>query len=104
MIQVKICGICDPAGAQAAIEAGATTIGTACAAYEMALAHARTRLQGKKLTWLDGVKALFVLIRIRLSTSRGLFGSPDPYHRERLTQLSISLMPGADEQRTRDFS
>ena len=69
--------------------------------YEVPIDYAaRTRLEGKKLTWLDGVKALFVLLRIRLSTSRSLFGSPDPYHRERLTQLSVSLRPGADEHRT----
>ncbi|HEV2036708.1 MAG TPA: glycosyltransferase family 2 protein [Candidatus Dormibacteraeota bacterium] len=73
--------------------------------YEVPIDYAaRTRLQGKKLTWLDGVKALFVLLRIRLTTSRSLFGNPDPYHRERLTQLSVSLLPGAEEQRTRDFS
>jgi glycosyltransferase involved in cell wall biosynthesis len=70
--------------------------------YEVPIDYAaRTRLEGKKLTWLDGVKALFVLLRIRLSTSRRLFGSPDPYHRERLTQLSVSLRPGADDNRTR---
>jgi hypothetical protein len=73
--------------------------------YEVPIDYAaRTRLQGKKLTWLDGVKALFVLLRIRLTSSAGLFGKPDPYHQERLTELSLSLMPGADEPRTREFS
>jgi glycosyltransferase involved in cell wall biosynthesis len=73
--------------------------------YEVPIDYAaRTRLQGKKLTWLDGVKALFVLLRIRLTTSTSLFGKPDPYHEERLTQLGLSLMPGADEPRTREFS
>ena len=33
-----------------------------------------------------------------------LFGKPDPYHEERLSQLAIALMPGAEEQRIRDFS
>jgi glycosyltransferase involved in cell wall biosynthesis len=73
--------------------------------YEVPIDYAaRTRLQGKKLTWLDGVKALFVLLRIRLTSSARLFGKPDPYHQERLSQLSLSLMPGADEPRTREFS
>src|ERR1700674_780009 len=58
--------------------------------YEVPIDYAaRTRLEGKKLTWLDGVKALFVLLRIRLTTSRDLFGKRDPYHEERLTKLSL---------------
>ena len=75
--------------------------------YEVPIDYsARTRAQGKKLTWLDGVKALFVLLRIRLSTARGLFGQPDPYHEERQNKLSSALMPGAvpEDQRGRDFS
>lgn len=74
--------------------------------YEVPIEYAaRTRAQGKKLTWRDGVKALFVLLRIRLSTERSLFGTPDPYHKERLHQLSEALMAGGapfEEQRTAD--
>jgi len=63
--------------------------------YEVPIDYsARTRAQGKKLTWRDGVKALFVLLRIRLSTARALFGQPDPYHHERLSKLDAALMGG----------
>src|SRR5438309_5216142 len=61
--------------------------------YEVPVDYsARTRAQGKKLTWRDGVAALFVLMRIRLSSDRSLFGQPDPYHAERIRQLSASLL------------
>jgi glycosyltransferase involved in cell wall biosynthesis len=57
--------------------------------YEVPIDYAaRTRQQGKKLTWRDGVKALGALLRIRLASKRRLFGHPDPYHEERLTSLS----------------
>jgi glycosyltransferase involved in cell wall biosynthesis len=73
--------------------------------YEVPIDYsARTRLQGKKLTWLDGVKALFVLLGIRLASASSLFGTPDPYHEERLSRLATALMPGAEDQRIRDFS
>jgi glycosyltransferase involved in cell wall biosynthesis len=63
--------------------------------YEVPIDYAaRTRAQGKKLTWRDGVMAMFVLLRIRLSTDRSLFGQPDPYHAERLDQLTASLLGG----------
>lgn len=63
--------------------------------YEVPIDYsARTREQGKKLTWRDGVKALFVLLRIRFSSDRALFGQPDPYHRERLSKLDAALMGG----------
>jgi dolichol-phosphate hexosyltransferase len=63
--------------------------------YEVPVDYAaRTRAQGKKLTWRDGVMAMFVLLRIRLSTDRSLFGQPDPYHAERLDQLTASLLGG----------
>jgi glycosyltransferase involved in cell wall biosynthesis len=69
--------------------------------YEVPIDYAaRTREQGKKLTWLDGVKALFVLMRIRLTTTQALFGSRDPYHEERLTELSLGpglRLSAADE-------
>lgn len=58
--------------------------------YEIPIEYAaRTRAQGKKLTWLDGVKAIFVLLRIRLTTMQELFGARDPYHEERLSELSL---------------
>jgi len=53
--------------------------------------YARSRAEGKKLTWLDGLRAIFELVRLRLSTYDGLFGrDSDPsYHRERQRQLSL---------------
>ena len=74
--------------------------------YEIPIEYAaRTRAQGKKLTWRDGVNALFVLLRIRLSTARALFGKHDPYHDDRLKVLSETAMAGGApplEQRTLD--
>jgi glycosyltransferase involved in cell wall biosynthesis len=71
--------------------------------YEVPIDYsARTREQGKKLTWRDGVKALFVLLAVRLATTGQLFGDPDPYHRERLRTLDAALMgEGPVESRTR---
>jgi hypothetical protein len=67
--------------------------------YEVPIDYAaRTRAQGKKLTWRDGVAALFVLLRIRVSSDRTLFGQPDPYHAERIQQLSATLLGGPREQ------
>src|SRR5690242_13453661 len=53
--------------------------------------YARSRAEGKKLTWLDGLRAIIELARLRLSTDEGLFGrDSDPtYHRERQRQLSL---------------
>ena len=53
--------------------------------------YARSRAEGKKLTWLDGLRAITHLLRIRLATYRGLFGgSADRgYHQERQRQLSL---------------
>jgi dolichol-phosphate hexosyltransferase len=63
--------------------------------YEIPIEYAaRTREQGKKLTWRDGVKALVVLLRVRLATTNSLFGRPDPYHRKRLDNLNAALMGG----------
>jgi glycosyltransferase involved in cell wall biosynthesis len=68
--------------------------------YEIPIDYAaRTREQGKKLTWRDGVGALFVLLRIRLMSARRLFGQPDPYHQERLNKLSASLTTGRGDWR-----
>jgi hypothetical protein len=68
--------------------------------YEVPIEYAaRTRAEGKKLTWLDGVKALFALLRIRLTTAEELFGKKDPYHEQRLSELSLRgvRMSAADE-------
>jgi glycosyltransferase involved in cell wall biosynthesis len=66
--------------------------------YEVPIDYAaRTREQGKKLTWRDGVKALFALLRIRLASTQNLFGEPDPYHKERLDELSSSVHFGLEE-------
>jgi glycosyltransferase involved in cell wall biosynthesis len=53
--------------------------------------YARSRAEGKKLTWLDGLRAFLELVRLRLSTYESLFGrDSDPsYHRERQRQLSL---------------
>ncbi|TMC38043.1 MAG: glycosyltransferase family 2 protein [Chloroflexi bacterium] len=53
--------------------------------------YARSRAEGKKLTWLDGLRAIGQLVRLRLASYRGLFGgAADPgYHRERQRQLSL---------------
>jgi hypothetical protein len=66
--------------------------------YEVPIDYAaRTREQGKKLTWRDGIKAMFVLLRIRLTADRDLFGEPDPYHRDRQNRLTAALMGGQSE-------
>ncbi|MDQ6720525.1 MAG: glycosyltransferase family 2 protein [Candidatus Dormibacteraeota bacterium] len=71
--------------------------------YEVPIEYAaRTRAQGKKLTWLDGVKAVFVLLRIRLTTSQELFGKRDPYHEERLTKLSLPAFRFGVAEETRE--
>ena len=51
--------------------------------------YARSREEGKKLTWRDGVRALGALVRLRLSSQGALFGpSADPeYHRARQETL-----------------
>jgi len=52
--------------------------------------YARSREEGKKLTWLDGLRAMGTLLRLRLSSERRLFGGPvdHVYHRERQQELS----------------
>src|SRR6266851_5602301 len=39
------------------------------------------------------------VIGIRLSTDQSLFGQPDPYHAERLDQLTASLLGGSGDSR-----
>jgi dolichol-phosphate hexosyltransferase len=53
--------------------------------------YARSRAEGKKLTWLDGVRAIAHLFRLRVTRYSPLFGrSADPqYHLERQRQLSL---------------
>lgn len=52
--------------------------------------YARSREEGKKLTWMDGVRALGTLAKMRVKSDRELFGSAldDDYHR--LRQLDIA--------------
>ncbi|HET9848672.1 MAG TPA: glycosyltransferase family 2 protein [Candidatus Dormibacteraeota bacterium] len=50
--------------------------------------YARSRAEGKKLTWRDGVSALGTLLQLRLTPHRRLFGAPDEYHRQRLDDLA----------------
>jgi glycosyltransferase involved in cell wall biosynthesis len=52
--------------------------------------HARSREEGKKLTWRDGLHALMTLGRLRAASDDRLFGKgwDREYHRERRRQLS----------------
>jgi glycosyltransferase involved in cell wall biosynthesis len=52
--------------------------------------YARSRDEGKKLTWMDGMRAFGTLLRLRFSSDDRLFGSsPDrEYHRGRQTELA----------------
>jgi len=54
--------------------------------------YARSREEGKKLTWKDGVRALATLLRLRLSSDRRLFGELRDleYHRRRQEELARS--------------
>jgi glycosyltransferase involved in cell wall biosynthesis len=51
--------------------------------------YARSRAEGKKLTWQDGVRAIATLARLRLTSDHHLFGSTHDadYHRQRQTEL-----------------
>ena len=53
--------------------------------------YARSRAEGKKLTWVDGLRAIGKLIALRLTPYGRLFGgASDPsYHRDRQRQLSL---------------
>jgi hypothetical protein len=62
--------------------------------------YARSRAEGKKLTWRDGVKALFTLMRLRLTPRRALFGRDDDYHSQRLAELAaVPRMPELEGER-----
>jgi hypothetical protein len=46
--------------------------------YEVPITYAaRSREQGKKLTWMDGVKAVSTLTRIRLARDRAVAPHPE---------------------------
>ena len=63
--------------------------------------YARSRAEGKKLTWKDGVRALVKLVQIRLASHRRLFGADDGYHGKRLAELAAAprmpALPGERE-------
>jgi hypothetical protein len=62
--------------------------------------YARTRAEGKKLTWRDGVRALLTLLRLRVTGYRRLFGSADPYHAARQQALARrSRLPELPQER-----
>ncbi len=52
--------------------------------------YARSREEGKKLTWMDGVRAFGTLLRLRFTPGHALFGpsADEKYHRERQDELS----------------
>jgi glycosyltransferase involved in cell wall biosynthesis len=52
--------------------------------------YARSREEGKKLTWMDGARAFGTLVRIRLTPYRSLFGrsADGQYHRKRQRELA----------------
>jgi glycosyltransferase involved in cell wall biosynthesis len=52
--------------------------------------YARSRDEGKKLTWRDGVQALGALLRLRLASTTDLFGAEwkTDYHRSRQQALA----------------
>jgi dolichol-phosphate hexosyltransferase len=54
--------------------------------------HARSRAEGKKLTWRDGMHAMTTLARLRMTPDERLFGRgwDRQYHQERHRELSQS--------------
>jgi glycosyltransferase involved in cell wall biosynthesis len=62
--------------------------------------YARSREEGKKLTWQDGLRAIAFLVRMRLRSYRELYGTEDDrsYHRERQQELARQhpLILGSD--------
>jgi len=53
--------------------------------------YARSRAEGKKLTWVDGVRALGTMVRLRFTSYPNLFGplSDRAYHDQRHHELSL---------------
>jgi glycosyltransferase involved in cell wall biosynthesis len=67
--------------------------------------YARSREEGKKLTWMDGIRAIGTLVRLRLTPARRLFGAPDTYHRERQAELAARpRMPELPGERALDIT
>jgi dolichol-phosphate hexosyltransferase len=52
--------------------------------------YARSRAEGKKLTWRDGIKALGVLVRLRLTRRQSLFANEAEYHSRRQRDLAAA--------------
>jgi glycosyltransferase involved in cell wall biosynthesis len=52
--------------------------------------YARSREDGKKLTWVDGIRALGTLVKMRIKSRRDLFGTAvdHDYHRKRQVDLA----------------
>jgi glycosyltransferase involved in cell wall biosynthesis len=52
--------------------------------------YARSREEGKKLTWLDGIRALIALVRCRVVSDKRLFGGSVDwgYHKDRQHELA----------------
>ena len=52
--------------------------------------YARSREEGKKLSWQDGVLAIVALVRLRVTSTRSMFPQPDvEYHRQRRQELAL---------------
>jgi glycosyltransferase involved in cell wall biosynthesis len=64
--------------------------------------YARSREEGKKLTWMDGIHAISTLTRLRLSSDARLFGRDydGAYHRERQEELARAHPLLTGSQRT----
>src|SRR5437667_12843216 len=62
--------------------------------------YARSREEGKKLTWVDGARAFGTLLQLRLASKHRLFGVEDPYPGLRLKELSLRPpLPELPEER-----
>ncbi len=67
--------------------------------------YARSREEGKKLTWRDGVRALGALLRLRLTPRQRLFGREDDYHARRLAELAAApRIPELHGERLAEFT
>jgi dolichol-phosphate hexosyltransferase len=68
--------------------------------------YARSRDEGKKLTWMDGVRALRTLANLRIRSDHDLFGSMpnDGYHRTRQLDLASNhpLLSRGNGERARE--
>jgi glycosyltransferase involved in cell wall biosynthesis len=72
--------------------------------------YARSREEGKKLTWKDGVRAINALARLRMTSDERLFGRDwdRDYHRARREELGrahpLIMSPGSEGQAARQGS